>query len=153
MPDASAIRPGRFGLAAKIFFASTLLVVAVLGASFGITSLSANRTADASIRRALTNTCSAVENFLAARTRTIGGMSAVSAGVPQFRERLLTSHERAHALDQAQGYPDLIGAAGGLVTNSQGILVARTAHPDHVDRDLSRGGRIAGALSGEQTRG
>ncbi len=153
MPDASAIRPARFGLAAKIFFASTLLVVAVLGASFGITSLSANRTADASIRRALTNTRSAVENFLAARTRTIGGMSAVSAGVPQFRERLLTSRERANALDQAQEYRDLIGAAWVLVTNSQGILVARTDYPDQFDRDLSRGALIAGALSGEQTSG
>src|SRR3989442_5186726 len=109
MPDASAIRPARFGLAAKIFFASTLLVVAVLGASFGITSLSANRTADASIRRALTNTRSAVENFLAARTRTIGGMSAASAAVPLVLERPLTSRQRANALDQAPDYRDLIG--------------------------------------------
>src|SRR3989442_11191963 len=153
MPDASAIRPGRFGLAAKIFFASTLLVVAVPGASFGITSLSANRTADASIRRALTNTRSAVENFLAARTSTIARMSAVSPGVTQCRERLLTSRERANALDQAQEYRDLIGAAWVLVTNSQGILVARTDYPDQFDRDLSRGALIAGALSGEQTSG
>ena len=64
MPDASATRG--FGLAGKIFLASALLVVAVLGITFGITSLQANRTADASIQRALTAARTAVEDFLAA---------------------------------------------------------------------------------------
>ncbi len=153
MPGASAIRPVRFGLAGKIFLASTLLVVAVLGATFGVTSLSANRTADESIHRALMNTRYAVDNFLAARTRAVAGMSSVSARVPQFRERLLTSRERANILDQAQEYRDLIGAAWILVTNSEGILLARTDYPEQYDRDLSRGALIAKALSGDQTSG
>src|SRR3989442_9564829 len=130
MPGSSATRPVRFGLAAKIFFAWTLLVVAVLGASFGITAPSATRTADAGVARALAGTRSAVANLLAARTRTLAGLSAVSAGVPQFRERLLTSRERANSLDQAQEYRDLIGAAWVLVTNEAGILLARTDYPD-----------------------
>ncbi len=153
MPGASVTRPPRVGLAAKIFLASIVLVVAVLGASFGVTTLRANRTADESIRRALMNTRRAVENFLAARTRTLAGMSAVSTGVPQFRERLLASRERANVLDQAQEYRDLIGAAWILVTNSEGILLARTDYPEQFDRDLSRGALIADALSGEQTSG
>src|SRR2546427_9381297 len=81
MPGSSATRPVRFGLAAKIFFASTLLVVAVLGASFGITALSATRTADAGVARALAGTRSAVANLLAARTRMLAGLSAVSAEI------------------------------------------------------------------------
>ena len=153
MPGSSATRPVRFGLAAKIFFASTLLVVAVLGASFGITALSATRTADAGVARALAGTRSAVANLLAARTRTLAGLSAVSAGVPQFRERLLTSRERANILDQAQEYRDLIGAAWVLVTNEAGILLARTDYPDQFDRDLSSGALVAAALSGDQASG
>jgi len=43
----------RGGLAARIFFAATLLVVVVLGLTFGLTSFQAHRTADASIQRAL----------------------------------------------------------------------------------------------------
>ncbi len=39
------------------------------------------------------------------------------------------------------------------MTNSEGILVARTDYPTQYDRDLSRGALIAGALSGEQTSG
>jgi serine/threonine-protein kinase len=128
-------------------------VVAVLGATFGITSLRANRTADESIHRALANTRRAVADFLAARTRTLAGLSQVSARVPQFRERLLSSPDRANVLDQAQEYRDLLGAAWVLVTNSDGILLARTDYPEQFDRDLSRGALIGGALSGESTQG
>ena len=150
MPGTSAIRPA-FGLSAKIFFGSALLVVAVLGVTFGITSLQANRTADVAIARALDNTRFAVERFLAGRTRAVAGMSQVSATVPQFRHNLLTGHD--NALDQAQEYRDLIGATWVLVTNRDGILLARTDYPEESDVDVSRGALIANALSGEQTSG
>ena len=152
MPGTSATKPA-FGLFAKVFFASALLVVAVLGITFGVTSLQANRTADASIQRALSNTRSAVGAYLAARTRTFAGMSAVSAEVPQFRERLLTSRDRQNVLDQADEYRDLIGAAWVLVANRDGILLARTDYPEEYDIDVSRGALVANALSGEQTSG
>src|SRR5258708_32857331 len=150
-PDASAIKT--FGLAGKIFLASALLVVAVLGGTFGVTSIQANRTADATIGRQLANTRSAVEDFLAARTHTLAGMSTVSAGVPQFRERLLRSKNRGDVLDQAQEYRNLIGAAWVLVTNQDGILIARTDYPAEQDIDLSRGALIGNALGGAQTSG
>ncbi len=152
MPATSATKPA-FGLFAKVFLAAALLVVAVLGITFGVTSIQANRTADASIQRALSNTRGAVGAYLAARTRTFAGMSAVSAEVPQFRERLLTSRDRQNVLDQAQEYRDLIGAAWVLVTNRDGILLARTDYPEEYDIDVSRGALIANALSGEQTSG
>ena len=151
-PDTSAIKPA-FGLFAKVFVASALLVVAVLGITFGVTSIQANRTADASIQRALSNTRGAVGAYLAGRTRTFAGMSSVSAEVPQFRERLLTSRDRQNVLDQAEEYRDLIGAAWVLVTNRDGILLARTDYPEEYDIDVSRGALIANALSGEQTSG
>src|SRR5207245_1235008 len=95
MPDSSATKG--FGLAGKIFLGSTLLVVAVLGAAFGVTSLEANRTADASIHRALLGTRSAVDDYLAARTRTLGRASTVATAVPQYRQRLLNQRDRASA--------------------------------------------------------
>ena len=49
MPGTSATRPA-FGLFAKVFLAAAVLVVAVLGITFGVTSLQANRTADVLIR-------------------------------------------------------------------------------------------------------
>ncbi len=152
MPGTSATKPA-FGLFAKVFLAAALLVVVVLGITFGVTSLQANRTADASIQRALSNTRGAVGAYLAARTRTFAGMSTVSAQVPQFRERLVTSRDRQNVLDQADEYRDLIGAAWVLVTNRDGILLARTDYPDEYDIDVSRGALIANALSGEQTSG
>ena len=141
------------GLAGRAFLGSTLLVVAVLGASFGVALLQANRAADAAVLRALSSSRRAVDAYLAGRTRAVAGMSEVSAGVPQFRERLLTSRDRADALDQAQEYVDLIGAAWVLVTDGDGILVARTDYPEEFDRDLSNAPLVASALDGEQADG
>ncbi|MBI1966514.1 MAG: protein kinase, partial [Gemmatimonadetes bacterium] len=153
MPDASATKGPRFGLAGKIFLASTVLVVAVLGVTFGVTSIQANRTADGSIQRALKNTQRAVDDFLGAQTRALAAVSAVSAGVPDFRNRVLRAQTLGDRLDQAQEYRDLIGAAWVLVTNEEGILLARTDYPLEQEIDLSRGALIANALSGEQSRG
>ena len=133
MPDASATKRRGFGLAGKIFIASALLVVAVLGVTFGVTSYQANRTADAAIHRALDNTRRAVEDYLAARTRTLARSSTVATDVPQYRERLLKrGHDRADALDQANDVRDLIEAAWVLVTDNEGILIARTDYPRSV---------------------
>jgi hypothetical protein len=140
-------------LTAKIFLASALLVVAVLGITFGVTSVQANRTADASIHRALLSTRRTVDDYLAARTRTLGRASTVATDVPQYRQRLLDQRARAEALDQADDIRELIGAAWVLVTNSEGILIARTDYREQYDRDLSIAPLVANALSGEQTSG
>src|SRR5437867_5648181 len=149
MPDASATRPARLGLGARIFVAATLSVVGVLGVTLGLTSLQANRTADESIRRALAGVRRGVQAFLTGRTAAFAGTSAVSAEVPQFRERLLKASARSNAIDQAEEYRQLLGAAWVLVTNERGILVARTDYPDQFDVDFSSGALIAHALSGE----
>jgi serine/threonine-protein kinase len=151
---ASATRPG-FGLAAKIFAASTLVVVAVLTASFGLTSLQANRTADEAVRRALDRTRRSVQAQLEARERAIAGISAASAAIPTFRDRILESEELSDRLDQADEYRDLVGATWALVTDDQGLLLARTDRPDpdEVGRDLSGGALIADPLVGEPATG
>src|SRR6266480_2127226 len=154
MPDANATKPARaFGLTAKIFVASTLLVVAVLGITFGVTSVKANHTADASIHRALLSSRRAVDDYLAARTRTLGRASTVATDVPQYRQRLLNQRARAEALDQADDIRGLIDASWVLVTNSDGILIARTDYREQYDRDLSIAPLVANALSGDQTSG
>ncbi|HKA58775.1 MAG TPA: protein kinase [Gemmatimonadales bacterium] len=152
MPDASATKPA-FGLTAKIFLASALLVVAVLGITFGVTSIQANRTADESIHRALIATRRAVDDYLAARTRTLGRASTVATDVPQYRQRLLNQRNRAEALDQADDVRDLIGASWVLVTNNDGILIARTDYREQDSVDLSIAPLVANALSGDQTSG
>src|SRR5436190_23554820 len=107
MPGSSATRPAPapaaapappFGLTAKIFLASALLVVAVLGITFGVTSVKAHRTADASIHRALLSTRRAGGDYLAARTVPLGRRRTVATHVPQYRQRLLDQRARAEAL-------------------------------------------------------
>src|SRR2546427_435026 len=150
MPAASATKPApAFGLTAKIFLASTLLVVAVLGITLGVTSIEAHRTADASIHRALLATRRAVDDYLAARTRTLGRASTVATDVPQYRQRLLNERARSEALDQADDIRGLVDAAWVLVTNSEGILIARTDYREQYDRDLSIAPLVANALAAD----
>ena len=125
----------------------------VLGITFGMTSVKANRTADAAIHRALLSTRRAVDDYLAARTRTLGRASTVATDVPQYRQRLLNQGARSEALDQADDIRGLIDAAWVLVTNSEGILIARTDYREQYNRDLSIAPLVANALSGEQTSG
>ena len=143
----------RLGLRAKIFIAATLVVVGALGVTLGLTSLVANRTADESIRHAVAGVRRGVQAFLTGRTTAFAGMSALSAQVPQFRERLLNASERSNVLDQAEQYRRLLGAAWVLVTDERGILVARTDYPSQFDVNFSRGALISNALSGEPTNG
>src|SRR3989449_3266741 len=143
----------RLGLRAKIFIAATLSVVGALGVTLGLTSLVANRTADESIRHAVAGVRCGVQAFLTGRTTAFAGMSALSAQVPQFRERLLNASERSNVLDQAEQYRRLLGAAWVLVTDERGVLVARTDYPSQFDVNFSRGALISNALSGEPTNG
>src|ERR1041384_1035233 len=153
MPAASATK-SRFGLAAKIFVAMALLVIVVLGVTFSVTSFQANRTADQAIGKALANTRRAVDDYLAARTRTLGRASAVATEVPQYRERLIMrGRNRADALDQANDVRDLIGAAWVLVTDGDGLLIARTDYPEQFDVNLAPSPLVTQALSGEQESG
>src|SRR6266849_473294 len=153
MPDASATRPARLGLGAKIFIAATLSVTGVLGVTLGLTSVQAERTADEAIRRGLGGVRLSEQAFLAGRTATFAGMSGVSAEVPQFRERLLKASQRGNVLDQAEEHRRLLGAAWVLITDEHGVLVARTDYPAESDIDLSRGALIANALSGDESSG
>lgn len=154
MRDASSTDKGpRFGLAWKVFAASVVLIVAVLGATLVYTSWQANRAADASIRKALLNTHRAVDAQLVARTRAMAAAAQAAASVPQYRTRLLQSQKRADALDQANEIRSLAGAAWALVTNSDGILIARTDKPEEENIDYSGSALFSDALSGDQTTG
>lgn len=152
MPGASATRPAGLPLVWKIFGAAVVLVVLALGAALGVASARANRAADASVARALQATRRAVDNQLDARTRVLITAAGATGIVPQFRTRLLSS-SHANALDQAQVVQGLAGAAWALVTDGEGILVARTDQPEAQGQDMSAGKLVADALSGDTVVG
>ncbi len=153
MRDASSTDKGpRFGLAWKVFAASVVLIVAVLGATLVYTSWQANRAADVSIRKALQNTHRAVDAQLEARTRAMAAAATAAASVPQYRTRL-QGQKRADVLDQANEIRNLAGAAWAMVTNSDGLLIARTDQPAADSIDYSNSVLFSNALSGDQTTG
>src|SRR6266581_555856 len=80
--------------------------------------------------RALAGVRRGVQAFLAGRTATFAGMSAVSAEVPQFRERLLKAAERSNVLDQAEEHRRLLSTAcwsPGRTTRRSPTSISRLA--------------------------
>jgi hypothetical protein len=138
---------------ARVAAGAALSLAALLGVTLGLATLEANRLADASLGRGLADVRRGVQALLTARAANLAAMGHVSVEVPQFRERLLKTDERAAVLEQAAACRQLLRAAWVLVTNQRGILVARTDYPEEVDVDLSRGALVAGAMSGESSSG
>src|SRR5207245_9844534 len=95
----------------------------------------------------------AVDDYRGARTRSLGRASTVATDVPQYRQLLLNQRERAEALDQSRESDSLIDASWVLVTNGDGVLIARTDYPDQFDRNMAVAPLVASALNGEQTSG
>src|SRR3989442_7912032 len=81
MPDASATRPARLGLGAKIFIAATLSVTGVIGVTLGLTSVQAERTADEASRPGLRRVRRGVQGLLARRDPTVAGKDGVQCAV------------------------------------------------------------------------
>lgn len=132
---------------------AAVLLIAVLRAAIGLTSLQANRAAQASIRRALLVTRAAVDHELGGRTRALSRAGMLLANVPLYRERLLNRRDREAALDQADALREGLDAAWVLVTDSDGMLIARTDYPERYGQDLALAPLVASALSGVQTSG
>src|SRR5437764_1258627 len=146
MPDASATRPARLGLGARIFVAATLSVVGVLGVTLGLTSLQANRTADESIRRALAGVRRGVQAFLTGRTAAY----AIDDALAQQIKQSTTTDVVFFALDTLN-HPYIVGSTLPRET-IEPALAADTAAIAALPRDTA-GTELAAVVDGERLIG
>jgi serine/threonine-protein kinase len=146
----------RFGLSAKIFLATAIVVIAVLGGALLVTARRAGQAADESIGKALGATQSAIDDALGRRSGTLVHAAAVLARVPTYVSRIgeaLKTNNRSNLLDQADEFRSQIGATWTLLTDNVGVLKARTDRRDAFGDDLSEGSLIGLALAGDSTQG
>lgn len=144
------------GLGAKIFLATAVVVVAVLGGAVVFIRVQASRTADASVQRGLEATRAAIQDALDARARTLLRVSAGLAQVPTYIARVaqaMREGNQADLLDQADEFREQTGAEWALITDDHGILQAWTLRPQLFDEDFSEGSLIRFALGGDSTEG
>jgi HAMP domain-containing protein/predicted Ser/Thr protein kinase len=136
----------RFGLTLKIFGASALVVVLVLGGSLALVSSRATRTADEALSRRLDNTVAVAGRFIEAENDKLASGANVAAQVPTFIAAVAAG-DRSSLIDLAGTYRDLLGASYTLITDAEGVLRVRT------DRSEAFGDTLGGALIGRALEG
>ena len=144
-------------LALKIFTATALVVVLVLGAALFFTRQVAGRAADASIARALAATASAVSDQLASRSHAREQVASALAQVPAYVSRIevgFVSGGRSDLLDQAAEFQQQGEADWAMLTDDQGVLQAFTRSPDLFGDSLAGpGSLVEQALAGAAAEG
>jgi serine/threonine-protein kinase len=139
-------------LTTKIFLSTAAVVAAVLGATLFVTARSANRTADASVNRALMTTREQVATQLVERAKSLRGSAEVFVQNPNFRSRI-ESKSLGDALDQAQEAREQTGADWVQITDDAGVRMAKSDEPTAKADTLSGSALIGKALEGESVSG
>src|SRR5205807_10514566 len=118
---------------AKIFLATAVVVIVVLGGALLATKMRAERAADDSIEKALAATQSAIDDALQSRAGALSQVSAALVQVPAYVSRIgeaLRTNNRSNLLDQADELQAQSHAAWALITDNAGVLKARTDRRD-----------------------
>jgi HAMP domain-containing protein/predicted Ser/Thr protein kinase len=144
-------RGHRFGLTLKIFGASALVVVVVLGGTLALVSARAARSADEALGRRLDNTVAVAARFIEAENAKLASGALVAAQVPTLIAAVARGGTNS-LLDLARTYRDMLGASYTLITDNQAVLLARTDDPTAAGR-IYDPPPVREALQGEQGAG
>ena len=140
----------RIGLGARIFLATTFIVVAVLGGALLLTGRQAGQAADESLIGALEAAGSSVRDALQAREDRLRQVTEVLVRFPtnlSYVEKAIRDGDRGSLLGQAQEFADQIGAEWTLIADADGILLASTIAPNLFGDQLGEGAMVGIPLS------
>ncbi|HEY2806109.1 MAG TPA: protein kinase [Gemmatimonadales bacterium] len=140
-----------FGITLKIFAATTLVVVAILGVTLALISVLAKENAERSLDRRLANTSEVARRFIEAENAKLASGAAAAGQNPNFIAAIQSGS--GNPLDQANNYKEILGADYTLITDNHGVLLGRTDRPGAAGDSLGGSPLIGGALQGRQTAG
>jgi serine/threonine-protein kinase len=142
----------RISLQAKIFVYSVLLVIGLVGAVLLFSYLRASRLASESLDRALETTRSLYANLEVERLEKLELVNSVVAESPIFKA-IVAEADAATALDSAREMLPQVGSDFIIITDSEGVVLARTDLPGRAGEDASEIPLIRLALEGESAGG
>ena len=117
----------RFGLTLKIFGASALVVVLVLGGTLALASAQASRTADEALDSRLLTTREVVGKLIQGENDKLASGARAATQNPAYIAEFHTGG--SSFLDLATTFKDVPGADYVLITDNQAVLRARTDDP------------------------
>ena len=142
----------RLGLQAKIFLLSLLVVVGLTGALLLFSFQRADELAKESLQSALASTRGLFENLETDRIDKLSLINSVIVESPYFKAAVVELDE-ATTLDTARTMVDQVGSDFMIVTDYEGLVVARTDDEASTGVDLSEDPLVVYALDGEEVGG
>ncbi len=138
------------GLTQKILLFTSVLVVALVVASLGFTTVQADRLARENVARGLAETRQVWETFQADRYNKLKLGIRVLGNDPGFKG-LLETHDAATILDTLKERNEDVKADFILVTDPSGLVITRTDRPAAEGEDLSKTPIVMKPLEGEES--
>jgi eukaryotic-like serine/threonine-protein kinase len=134
-------------LTTKIFLGTASVVAAVLGATLVVTAAQANKTANESVTKALSDARVQINSQLDERRSALTGQAEVFVKNPDFRS-IVEQKKLGDVLDQSQEAVTQIGATWVQIMSDKGIRLAKSNEAGADTVDLSGSALIGGALEG-----
>ena len=134
-------------LTTKIFLGTAFVVAAVLGATLIVTSAQANKTANESVTKTLSDARVQINSQLDERRSALTGQAEVFVKNPDFRS-IVEQKKLGDVLDQSQEAVTQIGATWVQITSDKGVRLAKSNEAGADTIDLSGSALIGGALEG-----
>jgi serine/threonine-protein kinase len=137
------------GLTQKILLFTSLLIVALVAATVGLTSVQADRLAHRTIHQALAETRDVWKTFEADRYNKLKLGVRVLANDPYFKAEVETRDE-ATVLDSLNERGADLKADFFVATDASGVVIARSDRSGGHGEDLAKDPLVAMALEGEE---
>ena len=138
------------GLTQKILVFTSLLVVALAGATLAFTTVQADRLAHETIHQGLSETREVWETFQADRYNKLKLGIRVLGNDPAFKS-LVETNDQATILDTLRERGQELNADFFIATDPAGVVIARTDRPTAQGDDLSKDPVVMKPLEGEES--
>jgi HAMP domain-containing protein/predicted Ser/Thr protein kinase len=138
------------GLTQKILVFTSLLVVALVGATLAFTTVQADRLAHETIHQGLSETREVWETFQADRYNKLKLGIRVLGNDPAFKS-LVETNDQATILDTLRERGQELNADFFIATDPAGVVIARTDRPTAQGDDLSKDPVVMKPLEGEES--
>ena len=138
------------GLTQKILVFTSLLVVALVGATLAFTTVQADRLAYETIHQGLSETREVWETFQADRYNKLKLGIRVLGNDPAFKS-LVETNDQATILDTLRERGQELNADFFIATDPTGVVIARTDRPTAQGEDLSKDPVVMKPLEGEES--
>jgi eukaryotic-like serine/threonine-protein kinase len=147
------MRLPRLSLTTRIFLSSAAIVTLVMAITLAVTSRSATKAAERSIKSGLDATLQRVEELVTSERAQLASSTRAYAESPEYRSNVETPKDSGDYLDYAQTAAQQIGAQWAQLVSREGVRLAKSDDPGARQDTLTGSPLVRRALDGQSADG